>query len=222
MNQSEVAGCTRSADAISRARGRERKRYLARGIIGHGARVVVVRPEREVVVVLLDVVNLGFRFNVAVLRRAHEYADTRAIDGLDIYARVFQSFVCAINPDAACASATPDVFARLITRGFKVALARDCLAEIANLIGRHAGLAGQQRLTKLRQRVAVGRRQANAGYHDAGQVHARPPSFLPMNLIASFESLAPRPIMRRMSLDSRVSASMLVPLAVVTKNWIAP
>ena len=72
-----VARGTGRADRVVRAGDAHVQRDLAGRVVGHGPRVVVVRPELRVVVVALELVDFVFGLDVAVLGHADVDADRR-------------------------------------------------------------------------------------------------------------------------------------------------
>ena len=83
-----VAGGAGRADRVVRAGDAQVQRDLAGRIVGHGARVVVVRPELGVVVEPLELVDLVFGLDVAVLGDADVDADLGLVDVGPVEARV--------------------------------------------------------------------------------------------------------------------------------------
>jgi hypothetical protein len=75
LNQPRVAGRTRRPDRIVGPDDAHVQRHFAGGIVGHGARIVVVRPEAGVVIVALQLVDFIFGLDVAVLGDADIDAD---------------------------------------------------------------------------------------------------------------------------------------------------
>ena len=80
LDQPRIARRTGRADRVVRAGDPHVQRHLAGRIVGHRARVVVVRPETGVVVVALQLVDLVLRLDVAVLGHAQVDAHARLVD----------------------------------------------------------------------------------------------------------------------------------------------
>ena len=120
------------------------QRDFAGRIIGDGPRIVVVRPIARVVVVALELVNLVFGLDVAVLGHAEVNADAALVDRRPIEPRVFHGFVGRINADAAGPRAAAEVLLRLIPQCVEIADAGQRLADVANLVVRDAAFASQQ------------------------------------------------------------------------------
>ena len=169
-----VAGGTGGADRVVRAGDAQVERDLAGRIVGHGARVVVVRPELGVVVEALELVDFVFGLDVAVLGDADVDADRRLVDVGPIEPGVGDGLVGAVDADAAGPGAAAQFLLLLIAQLVEVADAGHGRADVANLVGRDAAAAGQQALAKLGQIVAVGGGQANAGDHDPIALVASP------------------------------------------------
>ncbi len=166
LNQAGVAGGTGRADRVVRAGDAQVERDLAGRIVGHGARVVMVRPELRVVVETLELGNLVFGFDVAVFGNADVDADLRLVDVRPIEPRVGNCFLATINANAAGPRAAAEIFAFLILQFVELANTGQCLADIADFVPPHAAAAGQQVLAKLRQILPVGRSQAHSGNYD--------------------------------------------------------
>ena len=78
LDQPGVAGGTGGADRVVRPGDAQVQRDLAGRVVGHGPRVVVVRPELGVVVEALELVDLVLGLDVAVLGDADVDADPLA------------------------------------------------------------------------------------------------------------------------------------------------
>ncbi len=77
LDQAGVAGGTGGADRVVRAGDAQVQRDLAGRVVGHGARIVVVRPELGVVIEALELVDFVLGLDVAVLGDADIDADGR-------------------------------------------------------------------------------------------------------------------------------------------------
>ena len=75
-----IARRTGRADRVVRPGDAQVQRNFAGRIVGHGARIVMVRPELRVVVEPLELEDFVFGFDVAVLGDADVDADRRFID----------------------------------------------------------------------------------------------------------------------------------------------
>ena len=87
LDQPRVARRARGADRVVRPGDPHVERDLARRVVRHRARVVVVRPDLRVVVELRDLVDLVLGLDVAVLGDADVDADARAVDRVPLDAR---------------------------------------------------------------------------------------------------------------------------------------
>ena len=77
LDNAQVAACTGSANAVVGSGNPRIEGDLTGGVVGHCARVVVVRPIGQIVVVLRNFVDLLFGLDVAVLGGAD--VDTNAL-----------------------------------------------------------------------------------------------------------------------------------------------
>ena len=166
LNHARVAGGTGRADRVVRPGDAHVERDFAGRVVGHGARIVVVRPELRVVVVALDLVDFVFGLDVAVLGHADVDADPLAIDVRPIEPRIGHRFLRTINADAAGPRAAADFLLLLIPQLVELADAGQRFADVANLVLLHAAAAVEQRVAKLGQRIAVRRREPDAGDHN--------------------------------------------------------
>ena len=148
LDDAGIARGAGGAERVVRAGDAQVQRNLAGRVVGHGARVVVVRPELRVVVVALQQVDLVLGLDVAVFGHADVDADGRAVDVFPIEAGVGDGLVGAEDADAAGAGAAADFLAFLVAKLVEVADPRQRGAEIADLVGtsrrcgRPAGLGG--------------------------------------------------------------------------------
>ena len=163
LDHAGVARGAGGADRVVRAGDAQVQRDLAGRIVGHGARIVVVRPELRVVVESLELVDFVFGLDVAVLGHADVDADSFAIDVRPIEAGVGDGLMGAVDADAAGPGAAANFLALLVAQLVEVADPRQRGADVANLVGRHAAAAVEQRFAELGQRVAVRRGQSDAG-----------------------------------------------------------
>ncbi len=90
-----------------------------------------------------------------------------------IEARVGHRFLGTVDADAAGPRAAADFLLLLILQLVEVADAGQRLADVANVVLLHAAAAVEQRVAKLGQRVAVRRREADAGDHNPLMVGER-------------------------------------------------
>ena len=111
LDQPGVARGTGGPDRVVRAGDPQVQRDLAGRVVGHGARVVVVRPELRVVVVPFEFEDLVLGLDVAVLGHAQIDADPRRVDVRPIESRVVDRLVGAVHADAAGAGAATQVLA---------------------------------------------------------------------------------------------------------------
>ena len=167
LDDARVAGGAGRADGVVRARDAHVQRSLAGRVVGHGAGIVVVRPELRVVVEAFEFVDFIFRFDVAMLSHADVDADHRLIDVRPIQPGVEHGFVGTVNPHAARTGAAANFFAFLVAQLVEIAHAGQRRPHIANLVVPHAALAGQNRCTEVFEVIAVRRRQPDAGNHHA-------------------------------------------------------
>ena len=154
------------------------KRNFARRVVRDGARVVVVRPIRAIVIVLLNLVNFVFRLDVAVFGNADVNADRVFADVFPIEPGVGDRLPDAVNREAPGAGASAQFAARLPFQHVAVANAGDRRAEITDFVRDDAADAVQNRAAVLGQIRPVRRRQPDAGDHDAFLfAHCQLPSF---------------------------------------------
>src|SRR5690606_9761022 len=114
VDQAEVAGGAGRADGVGRAGGAEVQGGLAGGVVGDGARVVVVRPILGVVVELGDGVDLVLGLHVAVLGAADVDADAVLAHRVQIDAAVGDGLAGAVDRDGAGARADAEFLLFLI------------------------------------------------------------------------------------------------------------
>src|SRR5690349_8205126 len=133
------------------------------GVVGDGARIVMVRPISRVVVVALQGKNFVFGFDIAVLGNAEVNADAAFIDCLPVESGILYGFVGRINADAAGPGAAAKIFFRLVAECVEVADAGERLADIANFVVGDTAFSSEQGGAEFGQVIAVGRSQADAG-----------------------------------------------------------
>ena len=165
LDDARVAGGTGGAQRVVRPGDAHVQRNLAGRIVGHGSRIVMVRPVLRVVVVTLEQIDLVLGLDVAVFGHADVDADGRAVDVFPVEARIGHGLVGAIDADAAGAGAAANLLAFLIAKLVEVADPGHGWPKIADLVGRHAATAFQQGLAKLGQGIAVRRGKTHAGNH---------------------------------------------------------
>src|SRR5262245_21032605 len=90
------------------------ERDIAGRVVGHGARVVMVRPNARVVVVPFDLVDFVFSLYVAMLGNTDVDPDPFAIEVGPIDARVGNRFLSTVDADAAGPRAAADFLFLLI------------------------------------------------------------------------------------------------------------
>ena len=110
------------------------QRNLAGRVVGHGPRIVMVRPILGVVIIPLEEVDFVLRLDVAMLGHAHVDADRRAIDVFPIQSGVGDGLVGAVDADAAGPGAAPQVLAALVAEFVEIADPRHRGAEVADLV----------------------------------------------------------------------------------------
>ena len=120
-------------------------------------------PQIDVIIELAEVVDLIFRFNVAMLGGADENPDPGAVAVGDFDAGVADCLIGAENGDRTGAGAVPDVFLVLISSGIEIAQSGKHIPDITVGHGADAGPPVQQALPEFFQCVAVRRGQADAG-----------------------------------------------------------
>ena len=163
LDDARVARRTGGAERVVRAGDAQVQRNLAGRIVGHGARVVVVRPVLRVVVVALEQEDFVLGLDVAVL--GHADVDADASSGR----RSSQSSPAsataslrAVDADAAGPGAAADLLAFLVAQLVEVADPRQRGAEVADFVRHDAAAARQQAFAELRQRIPVRRGQSHA------------------------------------------------------------
>ena len=144
VDQPEVAGRARAAEAIGRALQAEVERDLAGRVVRDRARVVMVRPVRQVELVLRDLVDLVLGLDVAVLGDAREDADPLTVVARELEPGVLHGLVRAVHRDRARARAAPQILLRLVAQRVVVAHARERLPDVPDLVRLHAGPPGEQ------------------------------------------------------------------------------
>jgi len=163
LNQPGVASSTSGTDGVMRPSNAHVQRDFAGRVVRNGTWIVVVRPTRCVVIKTFDDKNLVFCLDISVLRDADVNANARFIEIRPVNAGVLDRFVGRINPDAAGASPTTDIFFGLVATGIEIANARQCVAEISDCVGANTAALFQQCVAEGRPIVAVRRGQTDAG-----------------------------------------------------------
>ena len=103
---------------------------------------MVVRPNFDVVVVLPDLVDLGFGFDVTVFGNAHVDSNSRLVDVFPVQSRIQNGFVCAVTTNASSAGSSANLTTVLMAFGVKVADASNGFAKVADLVILNAAAAG--------------------------------------------------------------------------------
>ncbi len=80
LDQTSVTGGACGADRVVGPRHPEVESHFSGRVIGHRARIVVVRPELGVIVVTLNVIDLVFGFDVSMFGDADVDSHPRLID----------------------------------------------------------------------------------------------------------------------------------------------
>jgi len=167
LDHAGVACGTGGTDGVVGAGDAHVERDLAGGVIGDGTGIVVVGPDFDVVVEGFDLVDFVFGLDVAMLGDADVDAHPSEVDVGPVEARVGDGFVGAINGDASCSCTTAELFAFLVLEFVEVALAGEGVADVADLVVIDAAFASQEGRSIVRQRIAVGGGESDAGNHDA-------------------------------------------------------
>ena len=141
LNQSRVAGRTGGTDRVVRSGDAHVQGDLAGRVVGHGARIVMVRPNTGVVVVLFDLVDFIFGLDVAMLGNTDIHPHALAVEVLPVEPRVGNRLVRAVNADAAGAGATTNFAAFLVLQFVEVTNASQGLADISNVVRLHTAAA---------------------------------------------------------------------------------
>src|SRR5262249_48844929 len=139
------------------------ERDLAGRIVGHSARVVVMRPHARAVVVPFDLVDFVFGFDVAVLSDADVHADAFAVDIRPIEAGVGDRFLGAVDADAAGPRAAAHLLLLLVLQLVELTDAGQRFADVADVVFLDAAAAGEEPRAELGERIAVRRGEADAG-----------------------------------------------------------
>ncbi len=147
--------------------------HLAGRIVGHGARIVVMGPDRRVVSEPRDFVDLVFRLHVAVLGDADKDAHPLFGDAAPIEAPVDDGLVGTVNGQRSRPRPAPQILFLLIAEDIAAADSRQYPAHVARLVIDDARAAFEEALAKLLQIVAVRRGQPDARNHDAVSVGQR-------------------------------------------------
>ena len=142
-------------------------RDLARRVIRHGPRVMMVGPVLGVVPKLGEIVDLVLGLNVAVFGDPEVDADAGLIDFFPRQAGVAERLSGAEDGDGADAGTITDFFPLLPLSHVEVADAGGVLAHVAHIDHGNPGLTGEQVGPELAQRIPVGGGEAEAGDDDA-------------------------------------------------------
>ncbi len=166
LNQTRVARGTGGTDRVVWTGDSHVEGDFARRIVGHGARIVVMRPKGGVVVVALQLVDFIFGFDIAVLGDTKIDTNSRLFCVFPIVAGILDCFIGGIDADAAGPRATTDIFARLIFFCVEIALTSQRFAHVADFVGGNSAAAFEQRVAIIRKRVSIWCGQTNPGDHD--------------------------------------------------------
>jgi len=170
VDQPEVSRRAGGAHGVARAGHLQVEADLSGGVVGHRARVVVVRPE-GVVPILRDSAQLLLRIRRAVLGDSQVHAESGRVHRIDLEPGVEQRFPGAVDRDAARPRAAAELLLLLMAQGIEVDVSRQRRPEELVLDALHARHAVEQVLAVLRQGVAVRAGESHARDHDAGQLN---------------------------------------------------
>ncbi len=162
LNHPGVARRAGGADRVVRSGDAQVQRDLAGRIVGHRARVVVVRPELGVVIERFELEDFVFGLDVAVFGDADVNADISFVDIGPIESGVGHGFARTVNADAAGTRAAAHFLLRLVAKFVEIADAGDRGADVADVVGTDAACAGQQIRAKIRQVIGAWRGEANS------------------------------------------------------------
>ncbi len=140
---------------------------LAGGVVGHRARIVVVRPELGVVAELRDGVDLVLGLHVSVLGAPD--VDSHPVLGArrKVQAAVGERLPRAIDADAPRPRANPQLLLLLIPKRIEMADARRKPAHVPHLDPLDPGDSVEQVRSKLRQRIPIRSGETHPGDDDA-------------------------------------------------------
>lgn len=173
LDDPRVAGRTGRTDRIVRPGDSQIQCDLAGGIVGHRARIVVMRPNVGVVIETFDHKDFVFRFHVPVLGHTDIDSDSAAIDIFPINTARGDRLVGRIDTDTAGPGAAADIFFGLVFFIVKIANARQRFSEISNFVRPHAAATGQQRFSIGIPIVPVGGGQSDPGDDDPLRIGKR-------------------------------------------------
>ena len=132
------------------------QRHLTSRIVRHGPRVVVVRPNTGVVIVLGNLVDFVFGLDVPVLGDPQVHPDTRPVPLGQIQPRIRNRLVRTVDRDGTTASAPPNLAAVLVSQRIEIADTGQHLAHVTGLVGHHSRPTTQQALPELLQGIPIG------------------------------------------------------------------
>ena len=144
LDQPGVAGGTGGSDRVVRADDPQIQGHFAGRVVGHRARVVVVRPETGVVVVPLELEDLVLGLDVAVFGHSQEHAHARRIHVGPVESGIVNRLARAVHAHTARARAAPQVLARLVLGRVEFAHAGQRLADVADLVRPHPAAPCEQ------------------------------------------------------------------------------
>ena len=75
LDQARIASRTSGSDCIVRSSDAQIERQFSRRVVGNGARVVMMRPDFNVVVEAANLMDFRFGFHVPMFGHANVYAD---------------------------------------------------------------------------------------------------------------------------------------------------
>jgi hypothetical protein len=133
LNDSGISGGTRCTDCVMRTGQTQVDRDFSRRVVGHGSGVVVMRPILNILIIMIEeLANFSFRFNISVFRDTEVDTNCRWIQIVQIQACVEQSFMSTVYSNSSGTRAYSDFFAILIFRAFEIANACGLVTHIAN------------------------------------------------------------------------------------------
>ena len=148
----------------------EVERDLAGRVVGHRARVVVVRPDAGVVVEFGDLEDLVLGFDVAVFGGADVHADPGPVDLLPIDAGIADRFVGTVDRDRSGPRPATALLSLLVQEFVEIADPGEDFADVACFEGHDTGPAGEEGRAIIVEAVAVRRGEPHAGDDDAVRI----------------------------------------------------
>ena len=145
-----LPGGTGGADRVMRPGDAHVERDFAGRVVGHGARIVVVRPEFRVVIEPFELKDFVLGLDVAVLGDADVNADHRFVDVGPIQPGIGDRLAGTVNADAAGPRAAADLFFLLVLQLVEVADAGHGRSDVANFVTPYATSTCEQILAEIR------------------------------------------------------------------------